>query len=96
MRYKLTEGIVLTKVCGRHILVATRRAWGKCPYTKELSALRAAYWKGLSRGMTDEEIVEKLSAGTKIREDALRGRLKSFTEILKAEGYIVSEEETNE
>ena len=71
MKYKLLEGVVYTRVCNQNILVACRSAWGKCPYTKRLSALRGAFWQGLNMGMSEEEIVSELLLKTNIRTEII-------------------------
>ncbi len=92
MRYKLTEGVVLTKVCGEHILIATKSAWDKCPYTKMISPLRAAFWKGLSEGLSDAEMIDKLKNTTRIKEEALWKQFEIFSKTAMEDGYMTAEE----
>lgn len=92
MKYKLLEGVVYTRVCNQNILVACRSAWGKCPYTKRLSALRGAFWQGLNMGMSEEEIVSELLLKTNIRKEIIERKLSDFIGIMTEEGYLTAEE----
>lgn len=93
MNYKMIQGVVLTRVCGQNILVATRAAWGKCPYTLTLSALRGAFWQGLMLGMTEDEIINELLKKTRIRDTALRKQYNAFIDDMLQKGYMVAVEE---
>ena len=92
MKYKLLDGVVYTRVCNRNILVACRSAWGKCPYTKRLSALRGAFWQGLSLGMSEDEIVSELLLKTHIKKEILEKKLAEFVQTMSEEGYLIAEE----
>ena len=93
MKYRLLEGVVYTRVCGQNILVACRSAWGKCPYTKRLSALRGAFWQGLGMGMTEEQIVSELLLKTNIRKEIIEKKLAEFIEIMTEQGYLTEQED---
>ena len=93
MKYEMRKGVVLTRVCGQNILVATRAAWDKCPYTLTLSALRGAFWQGLSLGMTEDEIIEELLTKTRIRETALRKQFHAFLDDMVQKGCLIPSEE---
>ncbi len=93
MRYTLREGIVHTKVCQDHVLVATRDVWGKCPYVKILSPLQAAYWEGLKRNMTEEEIMGWIHLSHPVKQEVLHNLFVKFIDMLKTNGYIEGETE---
>lgn len=93
MKYKLLEGVVYTRICDQNILVASRSAWEKCPYVKRLSALRGAFWQGLSMGLSEDEIVSELHLKTNIRKEIIESRLTDFIKIMMEEGYLTAEED---
>lgn len=92
MRYKVLEGVVLARVCGQNLLVATRKVWGKCPYTKSLSPLRGAFWQGITQGMNEDEIARELHEKYGFREEMLKKHFRMFIESMKSCGYITAED----
>lgn len=92
MKYKPLNGVVYTRVCDQNILVATRKVWGKCPYTKRLSALRGAFWQGITMGMSEDEIVKEINLKTNIKEPAIRKQYKNFIDTMLSDGYLTAEE----
>ena len=92
MRYKLLEGVVPARAADEHLLVATRPAWEKCPYIKQLTPLEATFWHGLEQGMDDETIIQEMLKVNRIKESTLRRRLGEFLKTMEAEGYLTPEE----
>ena len=90
--YKMTEGIVLTRVGGEYVLVATRSAWDKCPNIKSISPLFSAFWQGLFNGISEETMIQQLSQNTKIAESVLKERLSAFYDEMRKDGYLYEEE----
>ena len=90
--YKMTEGIVLTRVGGEYVLVATRPAWDRCPNIKSISPLFSAFWQRMSDGLDEEMIIQEIIQKTKIKESVLRERLSTFCDEMKKDGYLYEEE----
>ena len=90
--YRLTEGIVLAKVGGERLLIATRPAWNKCPYIKAISPINAMFWQSLEQGMSKELILQELHEKIGIKEDALKEKYTDFINELRKEGYLSGEE----
>ena len=88
MGYRILKGVVYTKVCGESMLVASRPAWGRCPYTRFLSALWGAFWQGISMNYTEDDIVQELVHKTNIKEAALRSHFRRFIQTMTEEGYL--------
>ena len=90
--YSLTEGVVLAKVGGERLLIATRPAWNKCPYIKAISPINAMFWQSLELGMSEELILQELYEKIGIKEDALKEKYTDFINELRKEGYLSGEE----
>lgn len=93
MRYTIRPGVVLASVCGEAILVATRPARGKCPYVNRLNATGAYFWSLLEQGMELDQIVEDAARHYDIGRERLRSDLRRFMESLRAQGYLLAEDE---
>ena len=56
MQYVTRPGVEVIKVCGTRLLVPDRDASEYCPYIVRLSALMAADWGALKRGVPVENL----------------------------------------
>ncbi|MDO4413695.1 MAG: hypothetical protein Q4C20_01315 [Erysipelotrichaceae bacterium] len=94
MKYKFHEGIVYTVICNVHMLVATRNVWDQFPAVKELSALQACFWRGISEGMDEEELMNAIHLPSKMNLDTVRQRYHLFVNKMVDEGYLIPEEQS--
>lgn len=90
--YKIQPGVVLTSVCGEHMLVATRLARGKCPYVKQLNSTGAFYWSLLEQGKDLEEMVAIASEAYGVDGERIRPGLEKYIEGLRSGGYLLPED----
>ena len=58
--HRLINGVVLSRVGGEYLLIATRPAWNKCPYIKMISPIFAMFWRGLESEMSEKDIVQEI------------------------------------
>ncbi len=91
--YRLTKGVVLAKVGGERLLIATRPAWNVCPYIKALSPIYGMFWQGLELGMGEEAIIQELYEKIGIKKSVLKEQFSEFINDLSKEGYITIEED---
>ena len=54
--WKCRRGIVLTEVCGVHLLVADREAMKECRYVRRVNEAGAFIWERLAEGRSVGEI----------------------------------------
>ena len=94
MKYRFREGIVYTRICNVHVLVATRSVWDQFPSVREVSPLQGCFCQGIDEGMEEDELIDAIRLPEKISRESVRNRYRSFVEKLKNEGYVVAEEET--
>lgn len=84
-RYKTRPGVVLTSICGEHVLVAAKSVWELCPYVTELNETSAFLWEhlrgsadldGLMTALNEEYELDDPTAARQAVEDFLRQMLE--------------------
>ena len=60
MKYRTRTGIVLTSVCGQHVLVAAKEARENCPYVTKINETAAFCWRLLENGSTCSQLADRL------------------------------------
>ena len=91
--YRLTKGVVLAKVGGERLLIATSPAWNVCPYIKVLSPIYGMFWQGLELGMGEDAIIQEINEKIGIKRSTLIEQFSGFINELCKEGYITKEED---
>lgn len=94
MKYRLHDGIVYTKICNVHVLVATRSVWDLFPAVREVSPLQGCFCKGIEQGMDEDELIQAINLPATMDREAVRERYHIFARKMTEEGYLVPEEET--
>ncbi len=97
-RYKARSGIVLTAVCGEHLLVATKKRTDECPFMTALNDSGAFLWKQLLDGATEEELLAAVAQEYEVEDPAsLRKLIQGFLKQMRDMHYLqTQEEEQNE
>ena len=84
-RYKTRPGVVLTEICGQHVLVAAAAVRELCPYVTEINETSAFLWRqmisgadldGLMAALDKEYDIPDPSAARQAVEDFLRQMLE--------------------
>lgn len=88
MTHNIQPGVILVKVCGEHLLVATREARGKCPYVKQLNATGAYFWTLLAQNMTLGEMTQAAAQRYGAPPERIRPGLEKFLADLEKSGYL--------
>lgn len=94
MRYKIREGIVMTHVCGVHMMVPLRvLREQKIPIRKIPNAIAMAI-QMFSKGMSEQGTIDFIAVMSRNADKALlREKLFEAMEKLCEAGYLVKEEE---
>ena len=61
-RYKTRPGVILTSVCGEHLLVAAAAVRDLCPYVTEINETSAFLWRQLTSGADLDGLMAALDA----------------------------------
>lgn len=94
MKYRTRTGIVLTSVCGQHVLVAAKEARENCPYVTKINETAAFCWRLLENGSTCSQLADRLmeeydAEDISMVKDDVNRMLEDFLE----EDYLVQMEE---
>ncbi len=60
IRYKTRPGVILTAICGEHVLVSAGAVWDLCPSVTELNETSAFLWKRLRSGASVDDLMAAL------------------------------------
>ncbi|MBR6007289.1 MAG: PqqD family protein [Clostridia bacterium] len=91
MRYKTRPGVILTSICGEHILVAAKSVLDLCPFVTEINETSAFLWKALENGADIEQLMDAVQAEYEIDDpDTVRSAINSFIEQMLELNYLVA------
>jgi hypothetical protein len=90
------KGLELITVCGETLLVATKEAYGACPYVNRLGKLSARYWRLLSEGRPMGEIVRTCAKEMNIDPRIMARLIFETTNRMLAAGYLIKEDTEDE
>ena len=89
--FKQQQGVVLTQVCGEYLLVATREAFGKCPYVNRIGEFESTYWKLMSEKKSPGEIMHLFMEKYDLDMNSAVHILSYATDKFTKAGYFVQE-----
>ena len=95
MVYRRRKGVILAKICGEYLLVASREAREYCPYVNQVNETAALLWELLEKGAGMDELMKRLRERYEMPEDeAARRQVEDFLNILVKNGYVIAEEKS--
>ena len=89
--YRARQDVVLTKVCGEYMLVATRSAQGKCPMVQHINASAALLWMSLEEGASIEDLKTVLSENYRIPHRDYEEDVINLLTALNNAGYLLED-----
>ena len=93
-RYKTRPGVVLTSICGEHVLVAAASLREKCPYVTEINETSAFLWRQLKSGADLDGLMAALDAEYDLPDpSAARQAVESFLRQMLDLHYLLPEEQ---
>ncbi|MBQ3424395.1 MAG: PqqD family protein [Oscillospiraceae bacterium] len=96
-RYVTRPGVVLTSICGEHMLLAAKAAREHCPYMTQLNESSAFLWRKLEDGAAAEDLLRAVLEEYEIAEPEARKAIDSFLEQMLQHGYLLRKgEQKNE
>ncbi len=93
-RYKTRHGVVLTAICGEHVLVAASEAQKLCPYVTELNETSAFLWQQLTSGSDLDGLMAALGEEYELDDpNAARQAVDAFLRQMLELNYLLPEEQ---
>lgn len=93
-RYKTRPGVILTSVCGEHLLVAAAAVRDLCPYVTEINETSAFLWRQLTAGADLDGLMAALDAEYDLPDPAAaRQAVESFLQQMLDLHYLLPEEQ---
>lgn len=93
MAYKTRPGVVLVKICGTDLLVATRPIWDECARVRPIPMLWAGCWRMLENGKTEQDVVRLFSKFLRKPEKSLVEKFEIIFLSLYKEGFLIKTED---
>lgn len=92
-KYKARSGLVLTQVCGEHLLVAASALRNLCPYVTMLNETSSFLWERLKHGATISELETSVMKEYEVDDaSSLRGFIESFLRQMLEMNYLIAED----
>ncbi len=93
-RYKTRPGVVLTAICGKQILVATKTARESCPYVTEINETSAFLWERFRGGADIDALMDAVNREYEVEDPALaRNAVLSFIGQMLELNYLEQTEQ---
>ena len=93
-RYKARRGVVLTTVCGEHLLVAVKGLKDVCPFVTTLNESSAFLWKRLETGASEEELLAAVAEEYEVEDsESARAMIRDFLKQMLEMHYLETQEE---
>lgn len=89
--HRLREDVVLEEICGAHILVALRSAWGQFPFAMQISGKSAMMWKSVREGLPEEVILDRLQTQYGLTRENAEKNYSRFITYCKKKNYFCTE-----
>ena len=92
-RFKTRPGVVLTEICGEHVLVTARSVMRECPFVTNVNEESAFLWRKLKYGADEEELMRAVEEEYEVEDPAeLREGIRAFIERM-LEFKLITEEQ---
>ena len=93
-RYKTRPGVVMTAICGEHVLVSARSIRELCPYVTELNETSAFLWRQLKSGASLDDLMTALDQEYELDDPAAaRQAVEAFLQQMLELNYLLPEEQ---
>lgn len=93
-RYKTRPGVVLTEICGEHVLVAAAAIRNLCPYVTEINGTSAFLWRQMTSGTDLDGLMTALDKEYDIPDpSAARQAVEDFLRQMLELNYLLPEEQ---
>ena len=93
-RYQTRHGVVLTAICGEHVLVAASEAQKLCPYVTELNETSAFLWERLIPGADLDDLMAALDEEYELDDPAAaRQAVEAFLRQMLKLNYLLPVEQ---
>lgn len=94
MRYKTRPGVLLTAICGEHVLVAAASLWDLCPYVTQINDTSAFLWRHLNVGADLDSLMAALDEEYALDDpDAARQAVEAFLRQMLELNYLLPVEQ---
>ena len=92
MKYKIRDGIVLSKICDEYLLISGKEARKSCPSVTQINDTGAYIWKMLEAGMDENEMIMEILSEYELDEDTdISDMMNEYINVLKNNGYLIEE-----
>ncbi len=93
IRYRTRPGVVLTEICGEHILVSARAIVRDCPFVTQINESSAFLWEKLRDGASEDELMTAVEKEFELEDPiALREAIGGFIRELLDLKLLITEQ----
>ena len=88
-KYKIPEGIILKRICGKNILVVPRKLQTDCSVVTEINDVAALIFEMIKEGEPEYNIVEKICQDYLITSEKAAEDVQKFCNVLTEKGLLI-------
>lgn len=93
-RYKTRPGVVLTQICGEHVLVAAAALRDVCPFVTQINETSAFLWRQMTSGADLDSLMAALDKEYDIPDpSAARQAVEAFLRQMLELNYLLPVEQ---
>ena len=89
MKYHTQPGVVVAKIAGEYLLVASGEARGKVPYVKNLNETGAWFWNEMEKSYDFSKIADDAVEHYGITREQAETACQNFFEVLLHDKYVI-------
>ncbi|MBR4659205.1 MAG: PqqD family protein [Clostridia bacterium] len=91
-KFRTRPGVVLTEICGEHMLVAARELAGDCPFVTTVNEESAFLWEKLKDGADAEQLLKAVQSEFNVDDpEALREAIRAFLKQMSELNLLTEE-----
>lgn len=89
MKYHTQPGVVVAKIAGEYLLVASGEARGKVPYVKNLNETGAWFWNEMEKSYDFTKIADDAVEHYGITREQAETACQNFFDVLLRDKYVI-------
>lgn len=92
-KYKRRPGVVLLRICGEYLLVATKDARDLCPYVTQINNSAATYWDLFDDIYSINDYIGHVAQSLNKEKKEVMLQVLVFVEKMEKSGYLTEVEQ---
>lgn len=88
MKYKTKDGIVLTEIGGKLLLISAEALHASIPYVTEINETTATCWRLLEDGLSESDLIHHFLDEYDVEDELISADIHRLLDTMLKSGYI--------